>query len=77
MSQLGADAVAMGVTIGGARQTEALTTRGEFVREAIAMLGERRLMDKLSVAVIGCGKAGLAQLHWFADPSSMPDRRCV
>ncbi len=40
MSQLGADAVAMGVTIGGARQTEALTTRGEFVREAIAMLGE-------------------------------------
>ena len=23
-------------------------------------------MDKLSVAVIGCGKAGLAQLHWFA-----------
>ena len=47
MSQLGADAVAMGVTIGGKRkarscrrQTEALTTRGEFVREAIAMLGE-------------------------------------
>ena len=40
MSQLGADAVAIGVTIGGARQTEAFTTRGEYVREAIALLGD-------------------------------------